>query len=167
MRVGSPGQPGSVTAAKANPGQIRVSFAAPANNGATINTYTAGCNSSNGGTNNTSTANAPAAPIVVTGLTVGQVVHVRRQGDEQPRNRADLAPDAGRERLRSTHTTTLTARSSLPLKSPLDDSQVDASIWCSYRSRSANTDESTTRPGVMPEFRQPFEARRDRPTRAP
>jgi Fibronectin type III domain len=72
VTVGTPGQPGSVKAVKAAPGQLRVSFAAPANNGATINTYTAGCNSSNGGTNNTKTVNAPTSSVTVVGLTSGK-----------------------------------------------------------------------------------------------
>jgi hypothetical protein len=72
VTVGTPGQPGSVKAAKAASGQLRISFAAPANNGATINTYTAGCNSSNGGKNNTKTVNAPASAVTVAGLTAGK-----------------------------------------------------------------------------------------------
>ena len=57
--MGTPGQPQNVKAAKASSGAIRVTYQAPANNGATITTYTAGCNSTNGGVNRTRTIKAP------------------------------------------------------------------------------------------------------------
>ena len=70
--VGSPGQPQSVKVRKTASGSLQVTYAAPANNGATITSYTAGCNSSNGGTNNTRTQKAPPGAITVTGLTGGK-----------------------------------------------------------------------------------------------
>jgi Fibronectin type III domain len=67
MTVGSPGQPGGPTVAKAGSGSLRVSFKPPANNGATITSYAATCRSSNGGISKTKTGKA--TPITVAALT--------------------------------------------------------------------------------------------------
>lgn len=70
--VGAPGQPQSVKAVKTASGSLQVTYAAPANNGASITSFTAGCTSSDGGFNNTRTQPAPPAAITVTGLTAGK-----------------------------------------------------------------------------------------------
>ena len=76
LTVGTPGQPQNVKAVKVSSGSLRVTGSAPANNGATITSYTAGCNSSNGGTNRTQTSassSGSASPqVTVSGLTAGK-----------------------------------------------------------------------------------------------
>jgi hypothetical protein len=72
VTMGTPGQPQDVKAAKSSSGAIRVTYQAPGNNGATITTYTAGCNSTDGGVNRTRTINAPPAAITVNSLTAGK-----------------------------------------------------------------------------------------------
>jgi phospholipase C len=67
ITVGSPGPPRIQTIDKVGSRSLRVAFAAPANNGATITSYTATCTSSNGGATKRKTS--PAAPITVTGVT--------------------------------------------------------------------------------------------------
>jgi hypothetical protein len=70
--MGTPGQPQNVKAARPSAGVLRVTYEAPAQNGATITSYTAGCNSSNGGVNRTRTIQAPPAAINVGDLTAGK-----------------------------------------------------------------------------------------------
>ena len=68
--VGSPGAPGKPTVTRTAKGSLRVSVAAPPNNGAPISTYTATCVSSNGGVAKTKAGSGTA--ITVTGLTGGK-----------------------------------------------------------------------------------------------
>ena len=72
ITVGAPGQPQNVNAVHVSSGALRVTYAAPANNGASIVSFTAGCTSSNGGVSNTRTQQAPPAAITVGGLTAGK-----------------------------------------------------------------------------------------------
>jgi hypothetical protein len=76
MTVGTPGQPQNVKATRTSSGTLLVTFSAPANNGATITSYTAACNSSNGGTSRTQTKvleNGNTSPQVsVPQLTAGK-----------------------------------------------------------------------------------------------
>jgi len=76
ITIGTPGQPGNAKAVQASSGTLRVTFTAPANGGATITSYTAGCTSSNGGTNKTQTktlSGGNSSPQVsVAGLTAGK-----------------------------------------------------------------------------------------------
>jgi hypothetical protein len=68
--VGAPGPPTAIGAVKAAAGSIRVTFTAPANNGAPITGYTATCTSTNNGATKTKTGTA--GPLLVTGLTAGR-----------------------------------------------------------------------------------------------
>ena len=68
--VGSPAAPTGVTVVKVANGQLKVSFTAGANNGASITSFTATCRSSNGGVVGSKTG--PASPITVTGLTTAK-----------------------------------------------------------------------------------------------
>ena len=75
ITAGAPGQPGKPTVMKVASGSLRVAFAAPANDGATIIRYVVACASSNGGVTRDKTAKAPlspGAPVMVTGLTSGK-----------------------------------------------------------------------------------------------
>ena len=72
ITVGAPGQPQNVKATRTSSGALRVTYAAPANNGASITSFTAGCTSSNGGVSKTRTQPAPPAAITVAGLTAGK-----------------------------------------------------------------------------------------------
>ncbi len=75
MIAGAPGQPGSPTAVKVAAGSLKVTFAAPANNGAAITSYTVSCASSNGGVTKNKTGTA--SPITVTTLTTGKSYQCR------------------------------------------------------------------------------------------
>jgi Fibronectin type III domain len=68
--VGSPGAPAKPTVTRTAKGALKVAFAAPANNGAAISSYTAACVSSNSGVPKSKTATA--TQITVTGLTGGK-----------------------------------------------------------------------------------------------
>ena len=70
MIAGAPGQPGVPTAVKVASGSLRVTFAAPMNNGSPITSFTASCVSSNGGVTKTNTG--AASPITVTALSAGK-----------------------------------------------------------------------------------------------
>jgi len=75
--VGVPASPGSAAAQPAptttRTGPAIVTFTTPANNGSMISKFTARCTSKNGGvTRSTARAGAAAAPITVTGLTLGK-----------------------------------------------------------------------------------------------
>jgi titin len=70
--MGAPGQPQNVKAVRTSAGALQVTYLPPANNGATITSFTAGCNSTNGGVNRTKTKTAPPSAITVTGLTAGK-----------------------------------------------------------------------------------------------
>jgi len=74
VTVGAPGRPGKV-AAKAMSGSLRVTFTAPASNGAAITSYTATCASPNGGV--TKSKSRAASPITVTGVTTGKAYRCR------------------------------------------------------------------------------------------
>jgi parallel beta-helix repeat protein len=67
MIAGAPGKPGTPTAVKTASGSLKLTFAAPMNNGAPITSYSATCTSSNGGV--TKTGTGPASPITVTAMT--------------------------------------------------------------------------------------------------
>jgi hypothetical protein len=67
--VGAPGQPGNVNATSSS-GVLKVSFKAPATNGAAITSYTATCTSSNGGV--TRTRKGTHSPVGVTGATAAK-----------------------------------------------------------------------------------------------
>ena len=86
--VGAPAPPTSVRAVKTAAGSLKLTFTAPATNGAAVSGYTASCSSTNGGTAKTKAGTA--SPITVTGLSAGPDVHLHRQGDEQPRHRTAL-----------------------------------------------------------------------------
>ena len=62
---------------------LSVTFAAPANNGATITSYTATCTSSNGGATKRETS--PASPITVTGLTQAKTYQCTISATNAPR----------------------------------------------------------------------------------
>jgi hypothetical protein len=70
VRVGAPGTPPQPTVTNPAPGSLKVTFLAPAPNGAPITSYTATCKSSNGGVAGSKTG--PKSPITVTGLTAGR-----------------------------------------------------------------------------------------------
>ena len=65
--VGAPGQPGRPIAVKIGPGSLRVSFARPSNDGATITGYTMTCTSPTSGM--ARAASGPSSPLTITGLT--------------------------------------------------------------------------------------------------
>jgi hypothetical protein len=75
MIAGAPGQPGTPTVTRPAAGQLKVTFAAPMNNGAPITSYLVSCASSNGGVTNNKTGTA--SPITVTGLTAGKSYQCR------------------------------------------------------------------------------------------
>jgi len=50
ITIGTPGQPANVKAVQVSSGSLRITFAAPANGGAAITSYTTRCSSTNGGT---------------------------------------------------------------------------------------------------------------------
>ena len=62
--------PAKPTVTKAASGSLKVTFTAPANNGAAITSYSATCTSSNGGTAKSKAG--PGSPITVAGLTAGK-----------------------------------------------------------------------------------------------
>ena len=70
VTAGAPAAPTAVTLTKVGKSSIRVSFTAPASNGAKITGYNATCLSSNGGVGRTKIGKA--SPIVVGGLTPGK-----------------------------------------------------------------------------------------------
>jgi parallel beta-helix repeat protein len=70
MIAGAPGQPGVPTAVKVASGSLKVTFAAPMNDGAAITSYSVTCSSTNGGVAKTKTGTA--SPITVTGLSAGK-----------------------------------------------------------------------------------------------
>jgi hypothetical protein len=70
VTIGAPDAPTEVRAVKIGAGSVKVTFAAPANNGAPITTYTATCTSANHGAVKTKTGNA--SPLTVAGLTVNK-----------------------------------------------------------------------------------------------
>jgi hypothetical protein len=70
MTAGAPGQPGQPTAVKVASGSLKVTFAAPNDDGAPITSYTLTCTSSNGGVTKTTTGSA--SPITISGLTPGK-----------------------------------------------------------------------------------------------
>lgn len=85
--AGAPAAPTAVTLTKVGKSSIRVSFTAPANNGAKITSYTATCLSSNGGVGRTKIGKA--SPILVGGLTPGKkyfctVVGTNSRGTGKP-----------------------------------------------------------------------------------
>ena len=70
VTVGAPTAPAVPRVTKVAPGSLKVTFTAPANNGAPITGYTAACVSSNRGV--TKTKAAKTGPITVAGLTAGK-----------------------------------------------------------------------------------------------
>ncbi len=70
LTVGAPGQPAKPTATTTTAGSLKVTFTAPASNGAKITSYTTTCTSSNGGLTKATTGTS--SPITVTGLTAGK-----------------------------------------------------------------------------------------------
>lgn len=68
--VGAPAAPVAVHAVKVASGQLKVTFTAPAANGAAITSYTVTCRSSNAGVTKTKTG--AAGPLTVIGLTAGK-----------------------------------------------------------------------------------------------
>jgi hypothetical protein len=68
--VGAPARPAKPIVTKVASGSLRVTFTAPANNGAAITKYTVACTSSNSGVAGTKTGTA--SPITVTALTAGK-----------------------------------------------------------------------------------------------
>jgi len=70
LTVGAPGQPAKPAATKTTAGSLKVTFTAPATNGAKITNYTTTCASSNGGVTEATTGTSSA--ITVTGLTAGK-----------------------------------------------------------------------------------------------
>jgi len=68
--VGAPGPPPKPTIVKTAAGSLKVSFTAPAANGAAITSYTATCTSSNAGV--TRSKSAATSPITVTTLSAGK-----------------------------------------------------------------------------------------------
>ena len=68
--VGAPSQPGKPSVSRLGSGHLKVSFAAPANNGAPITSFKAVCRSSNGGT--TRGKKGSAGPLGVKALTPGK-----------------------------------------------------------------------------------------------
>jgi Fibronectin type III domain len=76
ITVGTPGQPQNAKAVRVSSGSLRVTFTAPANNGATITSYTARCNSSDGGASRTQTKTLTptnsSAQVTNSGLTAGK-----------------------------------------------------------------------------------------------
>jgi len=70
VTVGAPAAPGKVTVARVAAGRIKVSFAAAANNGSPVTSYTASCASGNGGA--THAKSGTGSPLTVTGLTAGK-----------------------------------------------------------------------------------------------
>jgi len=75
MIAGAPGQPGVPTAVNVGSGSLKVTFAAPMNNGATITSFNVTCTSTNGGATKSKTGTA--SPITVTGLTPGKSYRCR------------------------------------------------------------------------------------------
>jgi titin len=76
ITIGTPGQPQNAKATRTSSGTLRVTFSAPANNGATITSYTARCSSSNGGAAKSQTKNATSTSssqqVTISGLTSGK-----------------------------------------------------------------------------------------------
>ena len=76
LTVGTPGQPQNAKAVQVSSGALRVTFTAPANSGAQITSYTAGCNSSNGGASRTQTKTLTPSnsseQVTTSGLTAGK-----------------------------------------------------------------------------------------------
>jgi hypothetical protein len=70
LKAGAPGQPGRTRAAKVRSGSLRVTFAAPASNGARITRFVATCTSSNHGA--TRARAGARSPVTVTRLTAGR-----------------------------------------------------------------------------------------------
>ena len=68
--VGGPAAPTGIGATRVAAGSLRVTYTAPANNGAAITSYTATCTSTNLGVTKTKTASSGA--LTVTGLTAGK-----------------------------------------------------------------------------------------------
>ena len=68
--VGAPTAPTGIGATRVASGSLRVTYTAPANNGAAITSYTATCTSTNLGVTKTKTASSGA--LTVTGLTAGK-----------------------------------------------------------------------------------------------
>jgi hypothetical protein len=73
ITIGAPGQPGSVTAAKAGAGSITVSFTAPSNNGAEITSYTGACTPTKGGKTTARTGPGETITLSQRAITVGQL----------------------------------------------------------------------------------------------
>jgi titin len=76
ITIGSPGQPQNAKAARVSSGTLRVTFSAPANNGAGITSYTSRCDSSDGGASGTQTKvltpQDSTPQVTVSGLTAGK-----------------------------------------------------------------------------------------------
>jgi len=76
ITIGTPGQPQNAKAVRVSSGTLQVTFTAPANNGATITSYTSGCNSSDGGASRTQTKTLTpsnsSAQVTTSGLTAGK-----------------------------------------------------------------------------------------------
>ena len=68
--VGAPGRPHAPSVTRLGPGHLKVSFAAPASNGAPITSFKAVCRSSNGGVPRGKSGGA--SPLGVRGLTIGK-----------------------------------------------------------------------------------------------
>jgi hypothetical protein len=70
VTVGAPAAPAKPTVVMTASGSLKVTFTAPATNGAAITGYTATCTSTNSGVTKTNTGTA--SPLTVTGLTAGK-----------------------------------------------------------------------------------------------
>jgi len=70
VTIGAPDAPTAIRAVNVGSGSLKVTFAAPDDNGARITTYTATCTSSNRGVTKTRAGNT--SPLTVTGLTVNK-----------------------------------------------------------------------------------------------
>jgi PKD repeat protein len=70
VTVGAPAAPAKPTVVKTASGSLKVTFPAPATNGAAITGYTSTCTSTNSGVTKTNTGTA--SPLTVTGLTAGK-----------------------------------------------------------------------------------------------
>ena len=68
--VGAPAAPATQSAAKVASGSLKLTFTAPASNGAAITGYTIACTPSNAGA--AKTMSATASPATVSGLTAGK-----------------------------------------------------------------------------------------------
>jgi hypothetical protein len=75
VRVGAPGTPPPPTVTKVASGSLKVTFKAPAPNGAPITSYTVKCSSPNGGVAGSQTG--PKSPLTVSGLTAGSSYRCR------------------------------------------------------------------------------------------